>query len=183
MDEYECSGAGWKACSKFFVQDLPAKGVCMAGAKNVTEVVRELIAPTAEQLDLLLWDVEFVKEGARRILRITIDKEEGVTIDDCERLHRAIDPLLDEADPIDTAYDLEVSSPGIERELRTDEQIDAFLGAEVELRLFAPQNGKKSLVGILLERGENGEIRISENGTVHTFTRQTVAKIRTIFHF
>ena len=107
-------------------------------SKNIAETVRLLVAPVAEELGLLLWDVEFVKEGARRILRVTIDHEDGITIDDCERMHRAIDPVLDEADPIDTAYDLEVSSPGIERDLRTDAHIDASVGEIVDLRFFAP---------------------------------------------
>ena len=90
----------------------------MANQKNIAGTVRELLTPTAETMGYELWDVEFVREGARRILRITIDKPEGIDIDDCEAYHRAIDPLLDEADPIDSAYYLEVSSPGSERDLK-----------------------------------------------------------------
>jgi ribosome maturation factor RimP len=155
----------------------------MASGKNVAETVRELISPVAEALGLELWDVEFVKEGARRILRVTIDSEHGITIEDCERMHRAIDPVLDEADPIDTSYDLEVSSPGIERELRTDEHILCFVGAEVELRLFAPIDGKKTLCGALAGLGEAGEILLDEGGTVRAIPRQTVSKIQTVFQF
>ena len=73
----------------------------MAKNSSVAETVRTLIEPVAEELGVWIWDVEFVKEGARRVLRITIDSEEGVGIDDCEKLHRAIDPLLDEADTIE----------------------------------------------------------------------------------
>ena len=152
-------------------------------AKNIAETVRELVAPVAEELGLLLWDVEFVKEGARRILRVTIDHEDGITIDDCERMHRAIDPVLDEIDPIETAYDLEVSSPGIERELRTDAHIAFCTGERVELRLFAPLEGKKRFEGILLGLDDEGRVRIDENGTERSFERGAVAKLQTIFEF
>ena len=84
----------------------------MAGAKNIAETVREGIKPVADELGLAIWDVEFLKEGARRILRVTIDHEDGITIEDCERMHRAIDPVLDEIDPIDTAYDLDILFSG-----------------------------------------------------------------------
>ena len=153
-------------------------------AKNIAEAVRELVAPVAEELGLLLWDVEFVKEGARRILRVTIDHEDGITIDDCERMHRAIDPVLDEADPIECAYDLEVSSPGIERDLRTDAHIDASLGEVVDLRFFAPVNGQKSLRGILAGRDEAGLVLVEvEEGKILSFARSAIAKISTVFEF
>lgn len=151
--------------------------------KNVAETVREGIAPIAAELGLAIWDVEFVKEGARRILRVTIDSEQGITIDDCERMHRAIDPVLDELDPIDTAYDLEVSSPGIERDLRTDAHIDASVGEEVELRLFAPLDGKKSFGGILMGRDGSGAVLLECDGEVKAFPRDAVAKLRTVYAF
>lgn len=155
----------------------------MATAKNIAETVGELIFPIAEELGLFLWDVEFVKEGARRVLRVTIDNDEGITIDDCERMHRAIDPVLDEADPIDTAYDLEVSSPGIERDLRTDLHIDLSVGEAVDLRFFAPVDGQKTLRGVLLGRdGENG-VQVEINGDVRVFPRSALAKISTVFEF
>ena len=155
----------------------------MAGAKNIAETVRVGIQPVADELGLTIWDVEFLKEGARRILRVTIDHEDGITIDDCERMHRAIDPVLDEIDPIEESYDLEVSSPGIERELRTDAHIEFAIGERVELRLFAPFEGKKRLEGVLAGRGENGEILLDDGKTVHAFPRNAVAKLRTIFEF
>ena len=155
----------------------------MATGKGIAQVVRELIAPVAQELGLILWDVEFLKEGARRVLRVTVDSEEGVTIDDCERMHRAIDPLLDEADPIDTSYDLEVSSPGIERELRTDAHIDLFVGEPVELRFFAPVNGQKSMRGILAGRDDAGNVMIEVGEDVLTFGRTLVSKISTVFEF
>ena len=155
----------------------------MATAKNIAETVRELITPVADDLELVLWDVEFLKEGARRVLRVTIDSDEGITIDDCERMHRAIDPLLDEADPIDTAYDLEVSSPGIERELRTDAHIEFAIGELVELRFFAPVNGKKTHQGILAGRSEAGDVLVEINGVTESFDRAAIAKITTVFEF
>lgn len=152
-------------------------------AKNIAETVRELAEPIAEELGCWVWDVEFVKEGARRVLRITIDSEEGITIDDCERMHRAIDPILDEADPIEDAYYLEVSSPGVERELRTHEHIEACEGWNVEVRLYAPVNGAKQYRGVLLPCDENGDVRIESDGKILAFAREAVAKLCTYFEF
>ncbi len=152
-------------------------------AKNISDTVRELTEPVAEELGCWVWDVEFVKEGARKILRITIDAEDGIDINLCEKLHRAIDPILDEADPIEEAYYLEVCSPGIERELRTDIHIDACEGWDVEIKLYAPIDGMKVFRGVLLARGENGEIKIDANGRELTFPRAAVAKINTYFEF
>jgi ribosome maturation factor RimP len=151
-------------------------------SKNIASTVWELIAPVAEELSLRIWDVEFVKEGARRILRVTIDNDEGITIDDCERMHRAIDPLLDEADPIDTAYDLEVSSPGIERELRTDMHIDLSVGELVELRFFTPVDGQKSKQGILVGR-EGDAVLVEIDGEPRAFARASIAKLSTVYEF
>ena len=152
---------------------------------RVVDTVYDAALPVAEALDLVIWDVEYVKEGARRILRLTIDteSEEGITIDDCEKMHRAIDPVLDEADPIEDAYYLEVSSPGLERELRTDDHIYACEGWEVEVRLFAPIDGSKVFNGILGPLTEDGSVTIETEGVVRTFAKNTVAKITTVFHF
>ena len=151
--------------------------------KGITEVVKELALPLAEEFGYILWDVEFVREGSKRILRLTIDAEDGITVDDCEKMHRAIDPVLDAADPIEEAYYLEVSSPGIERELRTDAHLLYCEGADVEVRLYAPLNGSKSFRGELLPLGENGQISISAAGKTLEFERSAVAKIKTVFEF
>ena len=153
--------------------------------KNIAGVVTELITPVADELGYELWDVEFVKEGTRRILRVTIDSEEGITIDDCEKMHRAIDPVLDEADPIEGFYHLEVSSTGIERELKTDRHIQASEGWSVELRLYAPVNGSKTYTGELLPLGEDGAIRIAADpdGEELSFPRASVASLRTRYDF
>ena len=81
------------------------------GSKNVVSVVREALEPVITELGYRLWDLEYVKEGAEYFLRFTIDSDDGITIDDCEKVHRTIDPLLDELDPIEGSYNLQVSSP------------------------------------------------------------------------
>ena len=96
--------------------------------KTIASVVKDLVSGLADEMGYYLWDVEFVKEGADKYLRITIDNEDGITIEDCEKFHRGIDPILDEADPISDPYILEVSSPGIERELKCEEHINACTG-------------------------------------------------------
>lgn len=152
-------------------------------AKSIAETVRALAEPLADELGCWVWDVEYVKEGTRKILRITIDSEDGIDINVCEKLHRAIDPILDEADPIEEAYYLEVCSPGIERELRTQVHIDACEGWDVEVKLYVPIDGAKVFRGVLLASGENGEVRIDNKGNILEFARSTVAKINTVFEF
>ncbi|MBE6600058.1 MAG: ribosome maturation factor RimP [Ruminococcaceae bacterium] len=124
----------------------------MAGnTKGVSHAVYEAIAPTVESLGYSIWDIEFVKEGASYYLRIYIDSENGIFIEDCEKVHRAIDPVLDEADPIDRAYYLEVSSPGLGRQIKNAEQAKKMMGQRVEARFFAPdKNGRKAVIGNLM---------------------------------
>jgi len=134
--------------------------------KSVKETVREAIAPTVSELGYRIWDITYTKIGADYHLEITIDSEDGIGIEDCEKVHRAIDPILDECDPIEDFYYLEVSSPGIERELRTDEHFAAMIGAKVEAKLFAPKDGRKSVVGEL-SAYDNGAVTVTtEEGDV-----------------
>ena len=153
-----------------------------SGGKNVASVVKELAWPVAEELGYFIWDVEFVKEGARRILRITIDNEEGITDDDCEKMHRAIDPVLDEADPIEDAYYLEVSSPGIERELKNEMHLSACEGWQVEVKLYAPINNSKVYRGELCPCPE-GKIVIKSGEEEISFDSSAVAKVATVYEF
>ncbi len=150
---------------------------------NVAATVRKIVAPIIEGLGCSIWDIEYVKEGADMYLRITIDKPEGITIDDCEAVHRAIDPALDEADPIEESYHLEVSSTGIERDLRTDAHFAACVGQEVEIRLYAPDEGAKTWVGTLLPTGENGTVRLQVGEKEKSFSRSSVAAAKTVYHF
>ena len=158
------------------------KGNVHRQGKNVVSTVRALAEPLAEELGYFIWDIEYVKEGARKILRFTIDNEEGITIDDCEKFHRAIDPVLDEVDPIEDAYYREVSSPGIERELKNEMHISACEGWQVEVKLYAPINGTKVFKGILCECPE-GKIVIRCGESDMEFEAASVAKINTVYEF
>ena len=151
--------------------------------KNIAATVRELVTPTADEMGFYIWDVEFVKEGADKYLRITLDNEEGININDCEAFHRAIDPILDEADPISESYILEVSSPGIERELKYPEHIDACEGWDVEVKLYAPKNGSKQFRGVLVGYNDDGNIEVEIGGEKVAFKPEEVAKISTYFDF
>lgn len=111
--------------------------------------VYELIASTVEQLGYLLYDVEYVKEGKEYFLRVYIDNEKGIDLDDCEKVSTTIDPILDEADPISTSYSLEVSSCGLERHLRSKTHYMMAIGKEIEIKLFKPQEGLKEFEGTL----------------------------------
>ena len=149
--------------------------------KNVATVVEELLRPTVEELGYILWDVSYAKIGTEYHLEITIDSEEGISIIDCEKVHRAIDPILDEADPIENAYRLEVSSPGIERELRTDAHLAASLGCVVELRFFAAQDGAKTVVGALLAFDAEKITVVTPDDAEHSFLRKEISRIRTVY--
>ena len=151
--------------------------------KNIVGTVTELVSPVAEEMGIILWDVEFVKEGAKKILRITIDSEEGIDINLCEKFHRTIDPMLDEADPIDESYYLEVTSPGIEREIKTDAHIAMCEGEKVEVKLYAPKNGSKSFTGILVGLNEENKVIITINGENVEFEKNEIAKMHTVFDF
>lgn len=127
---------------------------------KVTEKVEALARPVIEDEGCELWSVEYVREAGSWYLRVFIDKDGGVGIDDCERISRRLDPILDEADPIPGSYVFEVGSAGAERELKRPSDFEKFMGSEVEVKLYQPYEGKKSLVG-KLEAYENGDITIS----------------------
>ncbi len=148
--------------------------------KNIAGTVRDLVAPVAEEFGFMLWDVEYVKEGADMILRITIDKPEGIDIEDCEKMARAIDPIIDEADPIEVSYKMEVSSPGIERALSRPEHFAACMGEKIEAKLYAPMDGKKQIVGILSAADEKSiTVTVDESDIV--LEKSAVAKVSTVF--
>ena len=146
---------------------------------KVTEIAAGLAAPIVEACGCTLWDVEYVKEAGEWCLRVYIDREGGVTIDDCEEMSRRMDKLLDEADPIACSYCLEVSSPGVERELSRSEHFEQFLGWPVKVRTIRPVDGVREFVG-LLERwdGETASLEIEEeDGCRHVFSRKDVASV------
>lgn len=146
----------------------------------IKDTVREAILPTVTELGYRIWDVTYTKIGADYHLEITIDNDDGIGIEDCERVSRAIDPILEEANPIEGFYYLEVSSPGVERELRTDEHISLSIGERVELKLFAPKDGIKSLVG-KLTAFDGGNIEIDADGAIYSFAKSDVSKMKTIY--
>ena len=148
--------------------------------KNVRDTVREAIEPTVTELGYRIWDVTYSKIGADYHLEITIDKDGGINIDDCERVHRAIDPILDECDPIEGFYYLEVSSPGIERELRTEEHILSSLGVTVEARLFVARDGSKSVVGELVGYSD-GVVTIKDADREISIPRNEISKLSTVY--
>ncbi len=148
--------------------------------KSIKDTVRELIEPTVNSLGYMVWDVLYSKIGADYHLEITIDKEGGIDIDDCEKVHRAIDPIIDEADPIEDFYYLEVSSPGIERELRTDEHISLSIGQRVEAKLFAERDGRKSFKGTLTAFCD-GVITLSDGDDRVEINEKEIAKLTTVY--
>lgn len=136
----------------------------MAKSKGGVTVSRvwELCQPIVEDLGLSLWDVRYVKEGADWFLRVYIDKPEGVDITDCEKVSRAINDPLDELDPIENAYCLEVCSPGIERELVRDEHFEQFIGADIMVKMLRPVEGiGKEFAGVLTDYN-GGEVTITD---------------------
>lgn len=144
----------------------------MANKKGGTtvEAVRNLIEPIVTELNLELWDVRYVKEGAQWYLRVFIDKPEGVGIEDCEKVSRAIDAPLDELNPIEQSYCLEVCSPGIERELVREEHFMRFLGADVMVKMIRPIEGiGKEFAGVLKEYSK-GEILIEDHSGENQIT-------------
>ncbi|MBR2327941.1 MAG: ribosome maturation factor RimP [Clostridia bacterium] len=151
----------------------------MAG--KITEILYPHLEKAASELGLMLWDVEFVKEGSW-YLRLYIDKEGGVGIEDCENYSRYVDPLLDELDVIDKSYCLEVSSPGVERVLKNTEQIKLFLGEKATVKLYDAIDGKKTLVAVLKDVDEN--ILYTEiEGAPLEINRKNIAKMNLYFEF
>ena len=148
--------------------------------KNVKDTVRELILPTVTELGYRLWDVTYSKIGADYHLEITIDNDAGININDCEKVHRAIDPIIDECDPIEGFYYLDVSSPGSERDLRTDDHILHCIGWQVEAKLFAVKDGRKSFVGTLASY-EDGIVTISSADESVSLKRDEISKLNTIY--
>ena len=155
--------------------------------RGIADRVREIIQPTADELGYYLWDVEYVKEGADFILRVTIDRfdesGEGITIDDCEAFSRAIDPMLDEADPIADAYHLEISSPGVERDIKTPAHIEFCTGEMVEARLFAPLEGSRVHRGILQGMDEEGRVLLAIGENTLAIPRASISRMTTVFEF
>ena len=144
---------------------------------KITELIWSLAQPVVEKNGCSIWDVEFVKEAGTRYLRVYIEKEDGISIDDCEAVSRGLDPLLDEADPIAESYVFEVCSAGAERELKRPTDFERFLGSAVEVRFFQNINGRKSVIGTLLSY-ENGDVTVQSGPETLKFVKAQIAQVR-----
>jgi ribosome maturation factor RimP len=145
---------------------------------KITELTARLAEPIVAAQGCTLWDVEYVKEAGTYFLRLFIDKPEGVFIDDCETVSRAVSDLLDEADPIAEPYTFEVSSAGADRILKTPAHFAAFPGASVEVRLYKPRDGQKMFVGNLTAYEGGGVTLTDGDGKTQQFEKAEVAQVR-----
>ena len=144
---------------------------------KITEQVEAFARPVVEGLDCKLWDVEYVREGSEQFLRLYIDKDGGVDIEDCEKIHRAMDPILDEKDPIPTSYHFEVCSAGLERALKRPSDFAQFMGSPILIKLYRPKNGLKEFPAVL--RGyEDGKVIAEAGKETVTFEKSEVALVR-----
>ena len=149
---------------------------------KLTEKIAAIAAPVVEEEGCSLWDVEYVREAGTWYLRIFIDKEDGVSIDDCERISRRLDPILDEEDPIAESYVFEVGSAGADRELKRPGDFEMFLGSEVEVKLYQPVNGSKTFVGVLLAY-DDGAVLIRSGKREDRFEKNQIAKVKLYVSF
>ena len=144
---------------------------------KVTEQVAACAEPVVREHGCSLWDVEYVREGSEYFLRLYIDKEGGVDINDCEAISRAMDPILDEKDPVPGSYHFEVCSAGLERALKRPGDFERFLGSPITVKLYRPYNGLKELPCVL--RGyEDGKITVESGKDTITFEKSQVALVR-----
>ncbi len=147
--------------------------------KKITELTAELAAPAIAEAGCTLWDVEYVKEGGTWYLRVLLDKEGGVDILDCEAVSRKLSDLLDEADPIEGSYTLEVGSAGAERTLKRPGDFARFLGSPVLVKLYRAADGRKEFPGVLTAYDEaSGDVTISTEVGERTFSKKDTALVR-----
>ena len=144
---------------------------------KITDLTAQLARPVVEENGCTLWDVEYVKDAGSWYLRVYIDKETGVSIDDCEAVSRAVDPVLDEKDPIPESYRFEVCSAGLERQLKRPSDFERYLGEPVLVKLYRPRDGQKEFPGRLV-RYEDGAVTIEMRGREVTFDKAEVALVR-----
>ena len=144
---------------------------------KITDIVSQLVKNPVEDEGCSLWDVEYVKEANSWYLRVYIDKEGGVSIEDCERISRRLDSVLDEADPVPDSYIFEVASAGADRELKRPSDFKQFLGREVEVKTYWAIEGQKLFVGVLKEYN-GGNVTITIGNRDIFFTGQDIALVR-----
>ena len=144
---------------------------------KITELVERLARPVVEENGCSLWDVEYVREAGTWYLRVFIDRDGGVSIDDCERVSRRLDPILDEEDPIPDSYVFEVGSAGADRELKRPGDFEQFMGSEVEVKLYRPVDGSKHYTGTL-SGYEAGAVSLTVGEKTLRFPKEQVAQVR-----
>ena len=144
---------------------------------KITEIVESFAKPIVEAHGCQLWDVEYVREGDQRFLRLYLDKDGGVDITDCEAISRAVDPVLDEKDPISESYIFEVCSAGLERALKRPSDFERFMGSAITVKLYRPRNGLKEIPCVLTGY-EDGKITVEAGKETITFEKSQVALVR-----
>jgi ribosome maturation factor RimP len=149
----------------------------MSLREKIEKITTELLEPILTENDYELVDVEYVKEAGNQYLRVYVDKEGGFTVDDCEIVSRALEVKLDELDPIQDAYILEVSSPGLDRPLKNEKDFKKSVGKEVEVKLYQGIDGQKEFIGVLKAYDDN-TVTLTIDTQEMTFERKSIAIIR-----
>ncbi len=144
---------------------------------KISEQVWQFSQPLVEACGCSLWDVEYVREGGEWYLRLYIDKEGGVDINDCEAVSRAVDPVLDEKDPIPESYRFEVCSAGLERVLKRPGDFERFMGEPILIKLYRPKNGSKEFAGVL-KGYDGGNVTVLVGASEITFEKAEIALVR-----
>jgi ribosome maturation factor RimP len=145
--------------------------------KKITDIVAELALPVIKKHGCELWDVEYVKEVGGWVLRVYIDREDGVSLEHCEAISRELDPILDARDPIPDSYTFEVSSAGAERALKRPSDFQKFMGHLVEVKLYKAKDGRKEFIG-QLTASDDESLEITVNGTPYKFAKPEIANVR-----
>lgn len=150
---------------------------------KVTDAVAKLAEPVVAAAGCELWDVEYVKEAGTYYLRVFIDKEGGVGIDDCEAVSRALDPILDREDPVPDSYVFEVGSPGLERALKRPHDFERYMGQAVTVKLYSPRDGNREYVGTLSAYDDGAVTINTQSGETVTFDKKEYAGVRLRIEF
>ncbi|MFL8709228.1 ribosome maturation factor RimP [Clostridioides sp. GD02377] len=151
--------------------------------KNLEATIEEIVTKITDEHGFEMIDVEYVKEAGEYYLRVYIDKEEGISLNECELVSRELSPILDEKDPIKENYFLEVSSPGLDRALKKDRDFVRYQGRDVDLKLYKALNGCKQFEGELIGLTEDNNIKIIVNSEEMEFNRKDVAIVRLAIKF
>jgi len=144
------------------------------------EIITKLLTPVIESQGVSLYDLEFIKEGSDWILRLYIDKDTGVDLEDCERVSRAAEAVLDEHDPIEQSYYLEVSSPGVERKLSKPAHYEQYQGHKIALRLYGPLDGRRKFTGQLTGYENDTLTLTEEDGSIHQIPISQIGNCRLV---